>query len=46
MVNNPININKINNHLSPEIIEQKESHDIWRWKSMSWQETDKSSGGV
>jgi len=31
MVNNYININKANNHLSPSLTEHK--HDTWRWKS-------------
>ena len=29
MVNNSTNINKTNNHLSPQIIEYKKDHDIW-----------------
>jgi len=32
MVNNALNINKMNNHLLPSGNE----HDIWRWKSRSW----------
>jgi len=27
------NINKTNNHLSPELTEHKKNHDLWRWKS-------------
>jgi len=33
MVNNSTNIYKANNHFLPQIIEYKEGHDIWRWKS-------------
>ena len=33
MVNNSININKTNNHLSEH---KKKDHDIWRLKSRSW----------
>ena len=29
MVNNPININKTNNHLSPQITEHKKGQDIY-----------------
>jgi hypothetical protein len=35
---NTTNINKLNNHLSSQIIEQthKKYHNIWHWKSKSW----------
>jgi len=33
MVNNFANINKTNNHLSPQLVEHTNDHDIWRWKS-------------
>ena len=36
MVNNSTNINKTNNHLSPQIIEHRKDHDILHWKSRSW----------
>ena len=38
MVNNSININKIKNLLSPQLIEFQKDHVIWRWKrkSRSW----------
>ena len=36
MVNNYIKINQTNNHLSLQIIEHKNGHDTWRWKS-GWQ---------
>jgi len=38
MVINPININKMNNHLSSltELTEHKKDHDIWCCKSRSW----------
>jgi len=36
MDNNSNNINKTNNHLSPQLIEQKKDHVIWLWKSRSW----------
>jgi hypothetical protein len=29
-------INKMNNHLSPHIIENKKDHDIWLWKARPW----------
>ena len=29
MINNSTNINKTNNHISPQIMEQKKEHDIW-----------------
>ena len=29
MVNNSINIKKMNNHLSSQTIEQKKEHNIW-----------------
>ena len=32
MVNNSININKTNNHISPSSIEQDKDHDKCRWK--------------
>jgi len=36
MVNNSTNINKTNNHLSPQLIENiKKDQDIWHWKSSS-----------
>jgi hypothetical protein len=35
MVNNSININKTNNHLSPQIIKHKKDHDTWLWKCKS-----------
>ena len=31
MVNISSNINKTNNHLSPQIIDHKKDQDIWRW---------------
>jgi len=37
IVNN--STNKMNNHLTPQLIEHKEDHDIWNWKSRSWLET-------
>ena len=30
------NINKTNIHLSPQLIQHKKDHYIWRWKSRSW----------
>jgi len=36
MVNNSTNINKINNYLSPQMIEHLKDHDIWWRKSRSW----------
>jgi hypothetical protein len=39
MVNNSTNINKMNNHLWPQVIEHKKHHNIWNWKSRSWFET-------
>jgi len=36
MVNIFTNINKTNNHLSPQMIEHKKEHDIWCRKSRSW----------
>jgi len=36
MVNNSININKTNNHLSLQLTEHKKDHDMWLWKSRSW----------
>jgi hypothetical protein len=30
IVNNSININKTNIHLSSQIIEHKQDHDVWR----------------
>jgi len=35
MINNSTNINKTNNHLNS--LNTKIDHDIWRWKSLSWQ---------
>jgi len=35
-VNNFTNINNTNNHLSPQITENKTYHDKWHWKSMLW----------
>ena len=36
-INNSTNINKSNNHLSPQLIEQKKRDcDIEHWKSMFW----------
>jgi hypothetical protein len=36
MVNNSTNINKTNNHLSLQLIEnKKQDQDKWRWKSGS-----------
>jgi len=29
-------VNKTNKHISPQIIERKNDHDICRWKSCSW----------
>jgi hypothetical protein len=40
MVNNSTNINKINNHLSSQLIEHKKDHDICQRKSMFWYETN------
>jgi hypothetical protein len=37
-VNNSTNINKINNHLSPEIIQHKKTIHM-TWKSRTWQRT-------
>ena len=34
------NINKANNHLSLQIIEHKNDHDLWHWKSRYWFWTD------
>jgi len=39
MVNISTNINKMNNHIT-SLTEHKKDHDIWRWKSRSWLETD------
>jgi len=36
MVNNSININKTNNHLSPPTHWSQKHHSIWHWKSSSW----------
>jgi len=36
MVNNSTYINKMNNHMSPPIIEQTNYRDIWRRKSPFW----------
>ena len=36
MVNNYTNINKSNNHLSPQLIQHKKQHDRWRCEFMSW----------
>jgi hypothetical protein len=33
------NQNEMNNHLPPQLIEHKEDHDIWNWKSRSWHGT-------
>jgi len=33
MINNSININKANNHISPKLIEHKNDHDLYLWKS-------------
>jgi hypothetical protein len=33
------NINKINNNLSPQTIENKKDHTIWHWKCRSWLRT-------
>ena len=35
MINNSTNINKTNNHLSPQLIEHKKDQNIWCWKSKS-----------
>jgi len=40
IVNNSTNIKKINNHLSPQIIDHKKGHNIWHWKFRSWLGTD------
>ena len=40
MVNNSNNINKMNNHLSPQIIEYIKDHHIYWWKSRSWLQTE------
>jgi len=40
MDNYSININKTNNKLSPQIMDNgKKNYHIWRWKSRSWLET-------
>ena len=44
MVNNSTNINKINNHLSPEIIQHKKTIHM-TWKSRTWQRTGTKSCG-
>ena len=36
MVINSTNINKANNHLSPQSTEHKKNHDVCHWKSKSW----------
>ena len=36
LVNNSTNINKRNNHLSPQVIEHEKYPNIWHWKSRSW----------
>ena len=37
MVNNPNNIIKMNNPLSPQIVKNiKTDHSTWRWKSWWW----------
>jgi hypothetical protein len=38
MVNNSSNINKMNNHLSPQLIAHKTEQDIWDCKFRSWLE--------
>ena len=40
MVNNYTNINKMNNYLTPQIIEHNKDHEMCRWKSTFWIETD------
>jgi hypothetical protein len=40
MVNNPNNIIKMNNPISPQIIKNiKTDHSTWRWKSWWWRFT-------
>jgi hypothetical protein len=36
MANNSTNINKTNNHLSPQINEHKKDDNTWSWKTRSW----------
>ena len=36
MIINSTNINKTNNHLSPEVIEQKKNSEIFHWQSRTW----------
>ena len=36
MVNNSTNMNKTNNHSSPQTTEHKQDHDTWRQKSISY----------
>ena len=36
MVSNSTNINKMNNHLSPQIIVHRSDHDMWRSKFNLW----------
>ena len=35
MIKNSTNVNKTNNHLSPQTLEHKRDHDIGSWKSKS-----------
>jgi hypothetical protein len=39
VVNNSNNINKMNSHLSPQIIGHTKDHNIYWWKSRSWLQT-------
>jgi len=45
MFNNSTNINKMNNHISTEIIDYKKDHDIWHWKSSPGLEQAQKCGG-
>ena len=44
MVNNSTNINKLNNHLSPQIVKHKKYPNICKWKSRSWIATGTKMG--
>ena len=47
MVNNSTNIYKRDNHLAFEIIDNKNDHNIWYWKSrslLSWQRLQNVAG--
>ena len=36
MVNNSTIVNKLCNHISPQIVEHEKDHNIWCWKFRSW----------